>query len=93
MLKDKFPELQVRDIELAVNYILTQMTDTLAQGDRIEIRGFGTFDLHHLPSRLARNPKTGVSVQSPATVKVHFKPGKDMKDRVNAASHQCDIVE
>ncbi len=92
-LKDKFPELQTRDLELAVNCILGQMTDALAQGERIEVRGFGTFDLHHLPSRLARNPKTGEVVHSLATVKVHFKPGKDMKDRVNAASHQCGITE
>ena len=92
-LKDKFPELQTRDVELAVNCILRQMEDTLAQGEHIEIRGFGSFDCCHLPSRLARNPKTGEVVHSLATVKVHFKPGKDMKDRVNAASHQCGITE
>jgi len=92
-LKNKLPELQTRDVELAVNCILRQMTDTLAQGQHIEIRGFGTFDCRHLPSRLARNPKTGVAVHSPAKVTVHFKAGKDMKDRVNAASHQCDITE
>ena len=92
-LKDKLPELQARDIELAVNCILTQMTDALAQGQHIEIRGFGTFDCRHLPSRLTRNPKTGAVVHSSATVKVHFKPGKDMKDRVNASSHQCGITE
>ena len=92
-LKDKFPELQTRDVELAVNCILTQMTDALAQGERIEIRGFGTFDCRHLPSRLARNPKTGATVHSPAKVTVHFKPGKDMKDRVNASSDKYKITE
>ena len=92
-LKDKFPELQERDVELAVNCILTQMIDALAQGQHIEVRGFGSFDLHHRPARLTRNPKTGAAVHSPAKVTVHFKAGKDMKDRVNAGSEQCDTIE
>jgi len=92
-LKNKLSELQTRDVELAVNCILRQMTEALAQGQHIEIRGFGNFDCRHLPSRLARNPKTGVVFNLPSKVTVHFKPGKDMKDRVNAASHQCDITE
>jgi integration host factor subunit beta len=93
VLKDKLPELQTRDVELAVNCMLQQMTDALAQGERIEIRGFGSFDCWHKSSRLRRNPKTGAAVHSPATFTVHFKSGKDMRDRVNAASHQCDITE
>ena len=92
-LKDKLPELQARDVELAVNCILTQLADALAQGQRIEIRGFGTFNCRHKSPRLRRNPKTGAAVHSSAKVSVHFKPGKDMKDRVNAASHQCGITE
>ncbi len=92
-LKDKLPELQTRDLELAVNCILTQIADALAQGERIEIRGFGTFDCRHTPPRLARNPKTGAAVHSPAKVTVHFKAGKDMKDRVNASSDKCKITE
>lgn len=55
--------------------------------------GFGGFDLHHRPARIARNPKTGEAVQLPAKVAVHFKPGKDMKDRVNAARVRCEIEE
>ncbi len=78
---------------LAVNCILTQMADALAQGEHIEVRGFGSFDLHHLPSRLARNPKTSEVFNLPTKVKVHFKPSKNMRDRVNAASSQCDITE
>lgn len=92
-LKNKLPEFQERDVELAVNCILTQMADTLAQGERIEIRGFGGFDCRHKPPRLRRNPKTGAVVHSPATVTVHFKAGKDMRDRVNAASNQYSIIE
>lgn len=66
-LKDKLPELQARDIELAVNCILGQMADALAQGQRIEVRGFGT------------------------KATVHFKVGKDMRDRVNADSEHGTI--
>ena len=92
-LSEKLPELQQRDVELALNCILEQMVDSLVQGIRIEIRGFGSFDLHHRPARIARNPKTGKSVDLPAKVKVHFKPGKEMRDKVNAARDHCGITE
>ena len=73
--------------------MLGQMADALAQGQRIEIRGFGSFDLHHRPPRIARNPKTGEAVNLPAKVAIHFKPGKEMRDRVNAEHDQCRIAE
>ena len=92
-LKEKLPELQLRDVESALNCILGLMTNALAQGERIEIRGFGGFDLHHRAPRIARNPKSGESVNLPAKVAVHFKPGKDMKDRVNATRDKCGITE
>lgn len=92
-LNEKLPEHQLGDVELAVNCLLNQMMDALAKGERIEIRGFGGFDLHHRPPRIARNPKTGEAVQLPAKVALHFKPGKDMKDRVDAARNQCIIME
>jgi integration host factor subunit beta len=69
------------------------MADALVGGERIEIRGFGSFDLHHRAPRIGRNPKTGESLSLPAKVKVHFKPGKEMRDRVDAACDQCDITE
>ena len=93
MLKNKLPDLQARDVELAVNCILRQMEDALAQGDRIEIRGFGSFDCRNKPPRLARNPKTGEVFNLPTKATVHFKPGKDMKDRVNAGSDKYKITE
>ena len=92
-LNEKLPELQVRDVKLALNCILGQMMDALVQGKRIEIRGFGSFNLHHRPARIARNPKTGESLSLPAKVAVHFKPGKEMRDRVDTARDQCDIKE
>ena len=93
VLKEKLPELQQRDVELAVNCILAQMSDAIAKGDRIEVRGFGSFDLHHRAPRIGRNPKTGESLSLPAKVKVYFKPGKEMRDRVDAARDQCDMTD
>ena len=92
-LIEKLPELQIRDVELAVNCMLNQMADALVHGERIEIRDFGSFDCRHRPPRTARNPKTGVTVNLPAKIAVHFKPGKDMRDRVDAARGHCCIKE
>ena len=89
-LNEKLPELQVKDVELALNCILRQLADAIVQGERIEIRGFGSFNLHHRPPRIARNPKTGEAINLPAKVALHFKPGKEMRDRVNAVR---DITE
>ena len=74
-LNEKLPELQKRDVELALNCILGQLENALVQGGRIEIRGFGSFDLRHRPPRIARNPKSGEAVHSPAKSVIHFKPG------------------
>jgi integration host factor subunit beta len=92
-LNEKLPELQIKDVGLALNCILGQMADALVQSERIEIRGFGSFDLRHRPARTARNPRTGEAVNLPAKVVVHFKPGKEMRDRVDAARDQCAITD
>ena len=92
-LNEKSPELQIRDVDLALNCMLKQMADALAQGQRIEIRGFGSFDRHRRPPRIARNPKSGEAVNLPSKVVVHFKPGKEMRGRVDAARDQCGITE
>ena len=92
-IHEKLPELQLSQVEAAVNCILTQMADALVQGERIEIRGFGSFNLHHRAPHIGRNPRTGETVDLPAKVKVHFKPGKEMRDRVDAARDQCGITE
>ena len=92
-LNEKLPDSQLDNMELIVNCLLKHMSDGLVQGERIEIRGFGCFNLHHRPPRNARNPKTGEAVNLPAKVVVHFKPGKDMRDQVNASRDQCEIEE
>lgn len=80
----KQSHLSIRDIELSVNYIVDRMSDSLGDGHRIEIRGFGSFSLHYRPSRKAHNPKTGARVFTAAKYTPHFKPGKDLRDRVNS---------
>jgi len=82
-LAERFGQLTHRDTEFAVKTILDAMSDALARGHRIEIRGFGSFSLHFRPPRLGRNPKTGDSVALPGKYVPHFKPGKELRDRVN----------
>lgn len=75
--------LAYRDVELAVKVLLELMSQALAQGERIEIRGFGSFSLHYRPPRTGRNPKTGETVPLPSKYVPHFKPGKDLRERVD----------
>ena len=75
--------LTAKDMELAVKMILDHMSDALARGERIEIRGFGSFSLHYRAPRVGRNPKTGEPVSLPGKYVPHFKPGKELRERVN----------
>ena len=81
----QFPQLTIKDAELAVKAILEGMSEALSKGDRIEIRGFGSFSLNHRPPRTGRNPRTGVVVPVPAKWVPHFKPGKELRDRVETS--------
>ena len=83
VLAQKQPQLAYRDIELAVKTILEYMSASLSTGERIEIRGFGSFSLHFRPARSGRNPKSGEPVSLPAKYVPHFKPGKELRERVN----------
>ena len=85
-LASRQTHLSHRDVELAVKLMLDSVSDALAERDRIEIRGFGSFSLHDRPQRIGRNPKTGESVVIPAKSVPHFKPGKALRDRVNQSS-------
>src|SRR6187399_2938822 len=76
--------LSAKDVELAVKTILDHMSQALAGGERIEIRGFGSFSLHFREPRQGRNPKTGEAVALAGKYVPHFKPGKDLRERVNA---------
>lgn len=81
-------QLSLKDIELVVKSLLEHMAQSLAQGERIEIRGFGSFSLHFRAPRVGRNPKTGQSVKLEGKYVPHFKPGKELRDRVNATVNQ-----
>ena len=74
-------QLTAKDMELAVKMILDHMSDALARGERIEIRGFGSFSLHYRAPRVGRNPKSGESVSLPGKYVPHFKPGKNLENQ------------
>lgn len=84
-LAEQHANLPAKDVENAVKEILEQMADSLAESDRIEIRGFGSFSLHFRAPRTGRNPKTGDTVELQGKYVPHFKPGKELRDRVNAS--------
>ncbi len=83
LIASKQTQLSAKDVELAVKTILEHMSQTLAVGERIEIRGFGSFSLHYREPRKGRNPKTGDAVQLTGKYVPHFKPGKELRERVN----------
>ncbi len=83
MIANEQSHLAFKDVELAVKCMIEQMGQSLSSGDRIEIRGFGSFSLHYRPARIGRNPKTGDSVALAGKYVPHFKPGKELRDRVN----------
>ena len=82
-LAERHPHLVAADAELAVKTILDAMTKSLVEGERIEIRGFGSFSLNYRPPRLGRNPKTGEKVEVAGKFVPHFKAGKELRDRVD----------
>src|SRR5512135_640594 len=87
-LAERNPRLVARDADEAVNTMLDAMTEALAGGQRIEIRGFGSFALNYRPPRVGRNPKSGDRVQVPAKYVPHFKAGKELRERVDGTESQ-----
>jgi integration host factor subunit beta len=83
-LAKHYPQLTVKDVKIAANMVLDEMCSSLAKGERIEIRGFGAFGLNYRPPRNGRNPKSGKPVKVPAKYVPHFKPGKELRERVNS---------
>jgi integration host factor subunit beta len=80
----KMPNLTIRDIDRIVSVIFDKMSESLAKGDRIELRGFGAFSLHKRNPRIAMNPKNKQKVSVPARNIIHFKTGKELHDMMNA---------
>jgi integration host factor subunit beta len=93
LISSKQPHLSDSDVSTAVTQIIKRMTDELAGGGRIEIRGFGAFSLKHRRAKLGRNPKTGVAVSVPQKHSVYFKPGTELRARVNASAPHYPILD
>lgn len=82
-LADRARHIPSKEVEVAIKELLEQMAQTLQRGERIEIRGFGSFSLHYRAPREGRNPKTGETVKLDGKYVPHFKPGKELRERVN----------
>ena len=82
-LAEDNPHLFQRDVERIVSAVFDEITNALADGDRVELRGFGAFSVKHRDARTGRNPRTGESVEVPAKRAPFFKTGKDLRDRMN----------
>lgn len=89
LLSRRQPHLKADDVDLAVKALLAMMGGALADGQRIEVRGFGSFSLHYRPPRTGRNPKTGDAVALPGKHVPHFKPGKELRERVAPVTPQA----
>lgn len=92
-LANRFSQLTHQDAEFAVKAILDAMNDALVRGQRIEIRGFGSFSVNHRPPRMGRNPRSGESVAIPERRVPHFKPGKALREAVDAQTAQLQDVQ
>lgn len=92
LIARKQTQFAQKDVEIAVNQIVDSMIDTLSKGERIEIRGFGSFSLHHRKARVGRNPKTGATVELSDKRVPHFKPGKALRERVDDSKDSTDIL-
>ena len=83
LMADSQHQLSTKDVELAVKLLIDHMSETLSTGQRIEIRGFGSSSLHYREPRQGRNPRTGDAVELRGKHVPHFKPGKELRERVN----------
>jgi len=93
LLASRYPQLALRDMDFAVKTVLDSMTQALANGQRIEIRGFGSFSLSTRSPRVGRNPKSGEKVLVPGKQVPHFKAGKELRERVDSVFLQQEQAE
>ncbi|MDR0379808.1 MAG: integration host factor subunit beta [Candidatus Accumulibacter sp.] len=92
-LAKRFPQLVSKDADIAVKLILDAMFRAMVKGERIEIRGFGSFSLNYRPSRIGRNPKTGIEVRVPEKWVPHFKAGKELRERVDKSIGKAQMMK
>lgn len=91
-LAQRFVQLGLRDSELAIKAILDSMGQALVEGQRIEIRGFGSFSVNHRPPRVGRNPRSGSTVAIPEKRVPHFKPGKALRELVDNRTREMQLT-
>lgn len=91
-LNNRFSQLTRQDVDQSVRTILDAIANQIAQNSRVEVRGFGSFNLHIRPPRLGRNPKTGEQVPVPEKRVPHFKPGVELRNRVNNSSEKWPFI-
>ena len=91
-LASRFPNLMSKDAEVSVKEILDAISDALVKGDRVEIRGFGSFGLNYRPARTGRNPKSGERVMVAQKYVPHFKAGKEMRERVEESVKSTPLL-
>ena len=89
-LAERYPQLVAKDADYVVKTLLDAMSDALATGQRIEIRGFGSFSINHRPPRMGRNPRSGESVHIPEKRVPHFKPGKALREAVDRRTAEIE---
>ena len=92
-LAAKMTHLSEKTVGDSVNHLLDLMSDSLKNERRIEVRGFGSFALRYRPARNAHNPKTGQKLVTSAKYSAHFKPGKELRERINASRSHTAIIE
>lgn len=92
LLAEKQPQISFKEMERIVKAIFDNMSEALGNGNRIEIRGFGSFSVRFRPPRLARNPKTGAKVQKAGKYTPYYRPGKELRERVNASAKDFPII-
>lgn len=89
----RLPHLLQRDVEMAINITIDALTHHLAQGERIEIRGFGGFSVIQRAARIGRNPRTGEPVSLPIRHSTHFKPGLNLRERVSLSRNRFPLIK
>jgi integration host factor subunit beta len=93
LLTERFPQLSQKDVDVSIKEIIERICQSLVSGNRVEIRGFGSFSLNYRPPRVGRNPKTGDKVAVAGKYVPHFKAGKEMRDRIDQSVAQQPLKE
>lgn len=93
LLAEKQPDISFKEMEKIVKTVFEFMGEALGKGDRIEVRGFGSFSIRYRAPRMARNPKTGEKIEKTGKFTPYYRPGKELRERVNAMAAEFPLSE